>query len=108
MAAFAAAIDAAPAAGVPPTYAAVYALQTTVPRLFADREAAVDLGRLVHAEQHFEWARHPEVGDTLIATGTVIEDRERRGMRFLTFETECLDGSGGLVCRSRMLAVIRP
>jgi N-terminal half of MaoC dehydratase len=59
VAAFARAVDADPAAGVPPTYAAVYALFTTAPQLFADAEAAVDFGRLLHAEQEFAWERHP-------------------------------------------------
>jgi MaoC dehydratase-like protein len=100
---FARAVGADPAAGVPPTFAAVYALFTTVPQLWADPEAKVDLARLVHSEQEFEWSRHPQVGERVVARGRVTDDAERRGMRLLGFETE-VEG----ICRSKIVQVIRP
>jgi hypothetical protein len=106
VAAFARSLGADPAEGVPPTYAAVYALFTTAPQLFGDEEAAVDFSRLLHAEQEFEWERHPEVGDTVIAQGRVSSDVERRGMRFIGFESRCTAG-GEPLCRSRALFIIR-
>ena len=108
VAAFARAVQADPAAGVPPTYAAVYALWTTAPLLFGDPEAKVDFAHLVHAEQEFAWERHPEVGESISATGRVTSDIDRRGMRFLGFETSCSDEGGRPVCRSKSLFVIRP
>lgn len=105
---FCRAIGAAPEAGVPPTFAAVYALGATVPQLFGDEEAGIDLGRLLHGEQEFTWGRHPEVGETVIAQARVTQDQERRGMRFVTLETSCTDEAGNSVCTSRMLSVIRP
>lgn len=105
---FARAIGADPAAGIPPTYAAVYALGATAPQLFADREAAVDFSRLVHAEQEFAWSRHPRAGERVVARGRVTSDLERRGARFLTFETECTDADGTPLCTSRALFVVRP
>lgn len=99
---FARAVGADPAAGVPPTYAAVYALFTTVPQLWQDPEAKVDVARLVHSEQEFEWTRHPEVGETVTARGQVTEDVERRNLRFLTMETE-VEG----ICRSKIVQLIR-
>lgn len=107
-AAFALAIGADPAAGVPPTFAAVYSLGVTAPQLFADEEAAVDFARLLHAEQEFVWARHPAPGETVTSQGRVVSDINRRGMRLLTFETETTDEAGAAVCRSRALFVIRP
>jgi hypothetical protein len=108
VAAFARAIDADPAAGIPPTYAAVYALFTTAPQLFGDAEAAVDFGRLVHAEQEFSWDRHPEPGETITAQGKVAADIERRGARFLTYETTCTAADGAPLCTGRALFVVRP
>ena len=107
MARFARAVSADPDAGVPPTYAAVYALSTTARLLFADPEAHVDFSHLVHAEQEFEWERHPEVGETISATGKVTSDSDRRGMRFIGFESRCTDSSDRPICRSRALFVIR-
>jgi N-terminal half of MaoC dehydratase len=107
-AAFARAIGADPAAGVPPTFAAVYSLGATAPQLFGDEDAAVDFARLLHAEQEFAWARHPEPGETVTSRGRVVSDINRRGMRLLTFETDTTDEAGAAVCRSRALFVIRP
>jgi len=108
VAAFARAIDADPAEGVPPTFAAVYALWTTAPQLFADGEAAVDFAKLLHAEQEFEWTRQPRVGETVTSRGHVASDTSRRGMRFVSFETDTTDAAGEPVCKSRALFVIRP
>lgn len=107
VAAFARAVDADPAGGVPPTFAAVYSLGATAPLLFADEEAAVDFAHLLHAEQEFEWTRHPRVGESVVSTGRVTSDMSRRGMRFLSFESQTADLEGAPVCRSRALFVIR-
>jgi hypothetical protein len=104
--AFARSLGADPAEGVPPTYAAVYALGTTAAQLFEDPEAAVDFANLLHAEQEFTWDRHPRVGETVISQGRVAADVERRGMRFITFETD-VTAAGEPLCRSRALFVIR-
>jgi MaoC dehydratase-like protein len=104
---FARAIGADATEGVPPTYAAVYSLGVTVPKLFGDEEAAIDFAHLLHAEQEFEWTRAPRVGETVTSTGSVASDTSRRGMRFVSFESETKDASGAPVCRSRALFVIR-
>jgi N-terminal half of MaoC dehydratase len=107
VAAFARAIGADPAGGVPPTFAAVYSLGATAPQLFGDAAAAIDFGKLLHAEQEFEWNRHPEPGEKVSSQGRVASDVSRRGMRFVSFETETKDAGGNEVCRSRALFVIR-
>lgn len=107
VAAFAWAIGADPAEGVPPTYAAVYCLGATAPQLFGDEEAGVDFARLLHAEQEFSWERHPSVGDTVTSQARVSSDIDRRGMRFVTLETDTRDAGGRALCHSRALFVIR-
>jgi hypothetical protein len=107
VAAFAWAIGADPADGVPPTYAAVYSLGVTAPQLFGDEEAAVNFAKLLHAEQEFEWTRHPSVGETVTSRARVTTDNDRRGMRFVTLETDTTDSAGEPVCRSRALFLIR-
>jgi N-terminal half of MaoC dehydratase len=106
-AAFARAIGADPARGVPPTFAAVYSLGATAPQLFGDPDAAIDFGKLLHAEQEFEWTRHPEPGETVSSQGRIASDVSRRGMRFLSFETNTHGAGGDQICRSRALFVIR-
>ena len=105
--AFARAIGADAADGVPPTFAAVYGLGITAPQLFGDAEAAIDFAKLLHAEQEFEWTRHPEVGEKVTSHGRIVSDVSRRGMRFVWFETETKGARGDDVCRSRALFVIR-
>ena len=107
VAAFARAIGADPAAGVPPTFAAVYSLGATAPQLFGDPEAAVDFARLLHADQEFTWSRHPRPDETVTSHGHVVTDVSRRGMRFVTFETETTDVGEQPICRSKALFVIR-
>jgi N-terminal half of MaoC dehydratase len=106
-AAFARAIGADPAAGVPPTFAAVYSLGATAPQLFGDEDAAVDFSHLLHAEQEFSWTRHPRPGETVRSQGRVASDISRRGMRFVSFETETTDWDGKPLCHSKALFVIR-
>ena len=107
VAVFARAIGADPENGVPPTFAAVYSLGATAPYLFGDPEAEVDFAKLLHADQEFEWVRHPEPGETVTSQGRVVSDISRRGMRFLTFEAETTGADGSGICRSRTLFVIR-
>jgi hypothetical protein len=104
---FARAIGADATDGVPPTFAAVYSLGATAPQLFGDEEAAVDFARLLHAEQEFEWTRRPQPGETVTSRGRVASDTSRRGMRFLSYETDTTDAAGAPLCRSRALFVIR-
>lgn len=106
-AAFAKAIGADPVAGVPPTFAAVYSLGATAPQLFTDPEAAIVFSRLLHAEQEFTWSQHPRVGERVVSQGRVVSDVNRRGMRFVSFETSTTDNSGQPLCTSRALFVIR-
>jgi hypothetical protein len=107
VAAFAWAIGADPAEGVPPTYAAVYCLGATAPQLFGDDEAAIDFARLLHAEQEFVWDRQPGVGDTVTSQATITSDQSRRGIRFVTLETDSKNAGGEQLCHSRALFVIR-
>lgn len=104
---FARAIGADPDGGVPPTFAAVYSLGVSAPQLFGDEEAAIDFAHLLHAEQEFEWTRHPRVGETVTSVGRVASDTSRRGMRFVNLVTDTSDASGAPVCTSRALFVIR-
>src|SRR5467141_761823 len=99
VAAFARAIGADPADGVPPTFAAVYSLGVTAPQLFGDDEAAVDFARLLHAEQEFTWTRHPRPGESVTSQGRVASDVSRRGIRLVSFENQPKDEAGETVAR---------
>lgn len=84
----------------------MYALGATALQLFGDESAAIDFANLLHAEQEFEWDRHPEVGERVVAHGRVVSDSERRGTRLIRFQTD-VTAAGSPLCRSRALFVVR-
>jgi acyl dehydratase len=105
--AFARALGADPAAGVPPTYAVVYGWEATAPQLLGDPEAGIELRNLLHTDQEFAWTRHPRPGERVVARTRVAADVLRRGLRFLTVETEAAAG-GEPLCWSTARLLVRP
>ena len=88
VAAFAWAIGADPADGVPPTYAAVYSLGVTAPQLFGDEEAAIDFAQAAPRGAGVRVDAPPRGRRDRHLAGRVTSDISRRGMRFVTFETD--------------------
>jgi hypothetical protein len=91
---------------VPPTYAAVYTWEATAHQIFGDPDAGIDLPNLLHTDQEFEWARQPRVGETVVARSRIAADVYRRGIRFLTVETD-VTAAGEPLCRSRARLLVR-
>jgi hypothetical protein len=106
VAAFARSLGADPTAGVPPTYAVVYTWEATAQQILGDPEVGIELANLVHTDQEFEWARQPRVGETVLARSRIAADVYRRGMRFLTIETE-VTAAGEPLCRSTARLLVR-
>ena len=109
---FAAAIGgangAAFAAGLAPTYAAVYALAPTFAQLFTDAEVGVNLAGLIHGEQAFEWPTPAHEGDVVDASAEIVGVEEKRGMTFLTLQVEARrPADDQVVCRGRSMMIIR-
>lgn len=92
---------------VPPTYAMVYAWEATAPQVLGDRELGIELRNLLHTDQEFEWTRHPQVGERVVARSRIAADVQRRGMRFLTIETDVTAG-GQPLCRATARLLVRP
>jgi N-terminal half of MaoC dehydratase len=106
VAAFARSLGADPADGVPPTYAAVYTWDATAHQIFGDPDSRIDLQKLLHTDHEFEWARQPRVGETVVARSRIAADVFRRGIRFLTVETD-VTAAGEPLCRSTARLLIR-
>ncbi len=94
-------------AAVPPAYAAVYCLRPAVQALFADPEVNLDLGHLVHGEQHYRFHRSPRIGEEVHTRGRISGIGAKRNLDFLTFETEAVDVSHAPICSSVSLFIIR-
>ena len=92
---------------VPPVFAAVYCVQPTLARMFADPELGIELAGLIHAEQSFEWPQPLRPGDLVDAAAVVTSVEARRGLTFITLELEATNQSGETVCRGRTLLLTR-
>lgn len=72
-----------------------------------DPELKVDLLRLVHGEQEFEFKEPVRPGDRLTTTGAITAIRAKRNLDFLEVTTETKNQHERLVVRAVWTAVIR-
>ena len=95
----------------PPTFAAVYCHQA-LRNVFDDKELAMNIPRIVHGEQNFEFGEVVKSGDTILTTVTItdiFEKENRKGLnnQFLIMTTESVNQDGELVCKGRWTLVER-
>ncbi|MBE3590609.1 MAG: MaoC family dehydratase N-terminal domain-containing protein [Firmicutes bacterium] len=95
-----------PDIAAPPTAAAIFMMKPVL-ALLTDPELAVDLGRLVHGDQAYEFARPVVAGERLTVAGEVVEAYARAGHQFIVIATEARDGAGEAVVRGRATFVVR-
>ncbi len=106
VAAFAAAVG-HPGAGVPPTFATVPELAAGLANVLADPDLGLDLSRVLHGEQEYEWERPLGIGETGAAEATIEEIRSRGGLDFLTLRTRLRDEAGRVVVVARSRLIVR-
>ena len=95
----------------PPTFAAVYCHQA-LRNVFEDKELAMNIPRIVHGEQTFEFGEVVKSGDTISTTVTItdiIEKENKKGLKnqLLIMTTESVNQGGELVCIGRWTLVER-
>jgi len=90
---FARALGAVDDGTVPPTFGIVVANEAWQP-LFSDAELGLQLKRIVHGEQKFEWIRPLRVGDVVTGTLTIDRIAQRGGadMVYTTVAIATVDG----------------
>jgi hypothetical protein len=59
----------------------------------------------IHAAQKFQLSRLPQLGEQLITTLRCAEKEIKSGRRWISFESETIDGSGQLVFRGEMKTI---
>ena len=104
-------VEAARAAGhrdlvAPPMFAVVYASPAVMPALF-DPEVGIDFARMVHGAQEFAWGPLVIAGDEITTECELVEESERGGMGFFTFETRSLNQDGARVCTGTWTNIVR-
>jgi acyl dehydratase len=89
-----------------PNFAVVYAIGP-FSKACTDPELKVNLLRLVHGEQDFEFFEVVRPGDVLTTRGTITDISAKKSLDFLTVTTETTNQRGQLVVRAKWTAIIR-
>jgi acyl dehydratase len=90
----------------PPTFATVFAIEPFA-RACSDPELRVNVLRLVHGEQEFEFLEPVRPGDVLETTGEITRIQERGRMDFLEVTTTTVNQHGRVVVRGVWTAIVR-
>jgi N-terminal half of MaoC dehydratase len=93
--------------GVPPTILTVPEIRAGLRNVVSDPEVGVDLARVLHGEQTYEWSRPVVAGETLVAEASIENIRGRGAMQFLTLRTDIRDERGDRVAIARSTLLIR-
>ena len=96
-----------PAAGVPPTFATVVEHAAGIPSIVGDAELGLDLRRVLHGQQEYEWHRPMRVGETLRVATTIESVRSKGGMELLTLRSDLSGEDGALVVVARSTLIVR-
>ena len=90
----------------PPSYAACFAIEPFAAAC-TDPELGIEVVRLVHGEQAFEWLGPLRPGDVLTTTGEITSLRQKGPLDFVEVTTTSVNQRGETVVRGVWTAVIR-
>ncbi|MBM65403.1 MAG: hypothetical protein CMH55_04120 [Myxococcales bacterium] len=90
----------------PPMFAVIPTFKPVI-ACVSDEELEIDLAKLVHGEQEFQFHRPIRAGDKLITTGCMETVREKGPMYFVKIRTTTTDGDGEAVVTGLWNLVIR-
>jgi len=102
------AAKASPHGGIvaPPAFATTFAIEPFA-RACADPELAVNVLRLVHGEQEFEFHEPVRPGDVLETVGEITRLQERGNLDFVEVTTTTRNQHGRLVVKGVWTAIVR-
>jgi hypothetical protein len=92
--------------GVPTTFVTA-AEFTVIPELVADPELDLDLTRVLHGNQEYEFRRPLREGEILTIRSKIESIRSLGGSTFLTLHTELVGPDGEGVCTGRLTLIER-
>jgi len=91
----------------PPTFCVRFAMQPFA-LACADPALGIDLVKLLHGEQVFEYGDVVRPGDVLETSGEIVDIRQKGGMDFLTVQTTTRNQRDRTVVVGTWKAVVRP
>lgn len=94
------------AEGVPATFVTV-AEFGVMPQIVGDPELGLDLSRVLHGNQEYEFRRPLRPGETLQVRTQLGSIREFGGNAFLVVVTELVETDGDVVCTARSTMIER-
>ena len=92
---------------VPPTFVTVPEVAAGLANILADDELGLDLSRVLHAEQEYEWGRPLTIGETLTAETTIADIRTKGTTSFVTLRTDLRDEARRMVVVATSTLVLR-
>jgi acyl dehydratase len=101
-----------PTLPAPPTFLFSLALGAPAKRgniLDAENGMGVDMRRILHGEQRFEYHRQIYAGDrvTLVTTTSEIYEKKGGALEFITQDTTATNDAGDLLATMRVVTVVR-
>jgi acyl dehydratase len=90
----------------PPTFATTFAIEPFA-KACSDPELRVNVLRLVHGEQEFEFLEPVRPGDVLRTTGEITRIQERGNLDFLEVTTTTVNQHGRVVVKGIWTAIVR-
>ncbi|HSD48397.1 MAG TPA: MaoC family dehydratase N-terminal domain-containing protein [Actinomycetota bacterium] len=92
---------------VPPTFVTAPEFAAGLTQVIGDADLGLDLSRVLHGEQEYEWRRPVRPGDVLDVTSTIESIRAKGGREFLTLRTEMRDAEDDLVVVARSSLLVQ-
>jgi len=90
----------------PPTFAAAFAIEPFA-QACSDPELGINVLRLVHGEQEFEFVEPVRPGDVLDTTGEITHVKDRGPLDWLEVTTTTVNQHGHVVVKGVWTAIIR-
>lgn len=89
-----------------PTFAVTFAM-APFGAAISDPELGINLVRLLHAEQEFEFVEVMRAGDLMTTTGRIASISSKKSLDFMVIESESVNQHGRVAVRGTWTAVIR-
>ena len=96
-----------PTDDVPPTIVTIPEIAAGLANVLADPELGLDLARVLHGEQEYEWGHPFTVGERVVAEATIEDIRSKGGLEILRLRTDLRDESGRTVVVGRSTLIAR-
>ena len=96
-----------PTDDVPPTIVTVPEISAGLVNVLADPELGLDLARVLHGEQEYEWGHPFTVGERVVAEATIEDIRSKGGLEILRLRTDLRDEAGRIVVVGRSTLIVR-